>query len=266
MHPNDVASAGESAAVEAQHIEVRGKFLWSGATKFFIRGVSYGPFQPDAMGSPFPSAEQINHDFALMRQGGINTIRTYHVPPPRLLDLASQWNIKVLVGIPWEQHICFLDERQTARHIRAAVSRAVRFCNGHPSILAYFIGNEVPSPIVRWHGPKKVSRFLQQLYDTAKAIDPLTLVTYANYPPTEYLQTDFTDFYAFNVYLHAESAYRRYVARLHNLAGDKPLVLSEFGMDAIRSGEEYQADTLSWQVRTAFEMGAARTVVGTWTD
>jgi len=171
-----------------------------------------------------------------------------------------------LVGIPWEQHICFLDDRQTARNIRAAVSRAVRFCNGHPSILAYFIGNEIPSPIVRWHGHKKVSQFLAQLYETAKAIDPLTLATYANYPPTEYLQTDFADFYAFNIYLHAEPAYRRYVARLHNLAGDKPLVLSEFGMDAIRSGEDYQADTLAWQVRTAFEMGAAGTVVFTWTD
>jgi GT2 family glycosyltransferase len=266
MRPIDAELAGESATMEHPRVEARGKFLWSGATKFFMRGISYGPFQPDAMGSPFPSAEQINQDFALMRQAGINTVRTYNVPPQRLLDLALQWNIHVLVGIPWEQHICFLDDRQTARNIRAAVSRAVRFCNGHPSILAYFIGNEIPSPIVRWHGPQKVSQFLAQLYDTAKAIDPLALATYANYPPTEYLQTDFADFYAFNVYLHAESAYRRYVARLHNLAGDKPLVLSEFGMDAIRSGEEYQADTLSWQVRTAFEMGAAGTVVFTWTD
>jgi GT2 family glycosyltransferase len=266
MRPNDVESAGEPGAVEHPRVEVHGKFLWSGTTKFFVRGVSYGPFQSDAMGSPFPSAERINQDLALMRQAGINTLRTYNVPPQRLLDLALQWNIRVLVGIPWEQHVCFLDDRRTSRHIRAAVSRAVRFCNGHPSILAYFIGNEIPSPIVRWHGPKKVSHFLEQLYDTAKAIDPLTLVTYANYPPTEYLQTDFADFYAVNVYLHAESAYRRYVARLHNLAGDKPLVLSEFGLDAIRAGEDQQAETLSWQVRAAYEMGAAGTVVFTWTD
>jgi GT2 family glycosyltransferase len=266
MSPHDLESSGEAAQAEHPRVEVRGKFLWSGTTKFFMRGVSYGPFQPDAMGSPFPSAEQINHDFALMRQAGINTIRTYNVPPQRLLDLALQWNIHVLVGIPWEQHICFLDDRQTAHSIRASVSRAVRFCNGHPSILAYFIGNEIPSPIVRWYGPKKVSQFLQQLYDATKMIDPLALVTYANYPPTEYLQTDFGDFYACNVYLHAEPAYRRYVARLQNLAGEKPLILSEFGMDAIRSGEEYQAETLSWQVRSAFEMGAAGTIVFTWTD
>jgi hypothetical protein len=125
MRPYDVGSAGDPAAVEHPRVEVRGKFLWSGATKFFMRGVSYGPFQPDAMGSPFPSAAQINQDLALMRQAGINTIRTYNVPPQRLLDLALQWNIQVLVGIPWEQHICFLDDRKTARNICAAVSRAV---------------------------------------------------------------------------------------------------------------------------------------------
>jgi GT2 family glycosyltransferase len=266
MSPYDLEAAGEAARAEHPRIEVRGKFLWSGTTKFFMRGVSYGPFQPDAMGSPFPSAEQINQDFALMRQAGINTIRTYNVPPQRLLDLALQWNIYVLVGIPWEQHICFLDDRQTVHKIHDSVSRAVRFCNSHSSILGYFIGNEIPSPIVRWHGPHKVSQFLQHLYDATKMIDPLALVSYANYPPTEYLQTEFADFYACNVYLHDEPAYRRYVARLHNLAGEKPLILSEFGMDAIRSGEAHQADTLSWQVRSAFELGAAGTVVFTWTD
>jgi GT2 family glycosyltransferase len=266
MSPYGLESAGEAAQEEHPRIAVRGKFLWSGTTKFFMRGVSYGPFQPDAMGSPFPSAERINQDFALMRQAGINTIRTYNVPPQRLLDLALQWNIHVLVGIPWEQHICFLDDRQITQKIRDSVSRAVRFCKGHPSILAYFIGNEIPSPIVRWHGPEKVSQFLQQLYETTKVIDPLALVSYANYPPTEYLQTEFADFYACNVYLHDEAAYRRYVARLQNLAGEKPLVLSEFGMDAIRAGDEHQAETLSWQVRSAFEMGAAGAVVFTWTD
>jgi O-antigen biosynthesis protein len=266
MRPYGLESAGECAITQQSRLEVRGKFLWLGATKFFLRGISYGPFQPDTTGSPFPSAEQINQDFALMRQAGINTIRTYDVPPQRLLDLALQWNIRVLVGIPWGQHICFLDDRQAIQHIQASVSRAVRFCNGHPSILAYFIGNEIPSPVVRWHGPKKVSRFLADLYDTAKAIDPLALVTYANYPPTEYLPTDFVDLYAFNVYLHEEAAYRRYVARLQNLAGEKPLVLSEFGMDAIRMGEDHQAETLAWQVRCALEMGAAGTVVFTWTD
>ncbi|MGH8059577.1 MAG: glycosyltransferase, partial [Candidatus Entotheonellia bacterium] len=265
-HVYDSELAETIAATEATRPEVRGKFLWAGATKFFIRGVSYGPFQADAMGCPFPGAEQISQDFARMRQAGINTIRIYDVPPQRLLDLALQWGIHVLVGIPWGQHVCFLDDGKTTKEIHESISRAVRFCSGHPSVLAYFIGNEIPSPIVRWHGARKVERFLAELYETAKSIDPLALVSYANYPSTEYLQTDFADFYAFNVYLHAERDYRRYLARLQNLAGDKPLVLTEFGMDAIRAGEEHQAETLAWQIHSAFEMGAAGTVVFTWTD
>jgi len=261
-----VESEGEAAAVEPARPEVRGKFLWTGTTKFFVRGVSYGPFQPDSTGCPFPGDAQMSQDFARMRQAGINTVRVYYVPPQRLLDLASQWGIRVLVGIPWGQHSCFLDDRKAIKEIHASISRAVRFCSGHPSILAYLIGNEIPSPIVRWHGPSKIRRLLQQLYETAKAMDPLALVTYANYPPTEYLEADFVDFHSFNVYLHAEGDFRRYLARLHNLAGDKPLILTEFGMDAIRAGEEQQAQTLSWQVRSAFEMGAAGTVLFTWTD
>ena len=43
---------------------------------------------------------------------------------------------------------------------------------------------------------------------------PGALVSYANYPSTEYLTIDFTDFLCFNVYLHDESAFRRYIARL----------------------------------------------------
>ena len=31
---------------------------------------------------------------------------------------------------------------------------------------------------------------------------------------------DFTDFLCFNIYLHDETAFRRYIARLHNLAVD----------------------------------------------
>src|SRR5262249_11816279 len=92
------------------------------------------------------------------------------------------------------------------------------------------------------------------------------LVSYANFPSTEYLTIDFTDFVCFNVYLHDEAAFRRYIARLHNLVLDKPLVLTEFGVDSMRLGEEEQRRVLSWQVRAAFEAGGAGTFVFAWTD
>ena len=53
---------------------------------------------------------------------------------------------------------------------------------------------------------------------------------------------------------------------MHNLAVDRPLVLTEFGIDSFRQGEEEQRRILSWQVRAAFEAGVAGTFVFAWTD
>ena len=40
------------------------------------------------------------------------------------------------------------------------------------TIFAYSLGNEIRSDIVRWHGPRAVSRFLAELCDLGKQIDP----------------------------------------------------------------------------------------------
>src|SRR4030095_17097664 len=54
--------------------------------------------------------------------------------------------------------------------------------------------------------------------------------------------------------------------RLQNIAEEKPLVLTEFGADSIREGEDHQAALLSMMVRTGFESGAAGCFVFSWTD
>ena len=41
----------------------------------------------------------------------------------------------------------------------------------------------------------------QELTGMIKSVEPTVLVGYANFPSTEYLETDFTDFLAFNVYV-----------------------------------------------------------------
>ena len=128
------------------------------------------------------------------------------------------------------------------------------------------VGNEIPPEIVRWYGGKKIRTFLGELVDCVKSVDHEAFVSYANFPSTEYLQTDFADFLAFNVYLHQESDFRRYLSHLHNLAGDRPLVLTEIGIDSIRQGTAFQAETLGWQVRASFETGVAGTVIFSWTD
>ena len=48
--------------------------------------------------------------------------------------------------------------------------------------------------------------------------------------------------------------------------GERPLVLSETGMDTIREGEEHQAELLTWQARAAFELGLSGFIVFAFTD
>ena len=87
-------------------------------------------------------------------------------------------------------------------------------------------------PIVRWHGRTPYERFIERLYSAAKDEDPDALVTYVNYPSTEYLQLPFLDLLCFNVYLESEELLEAYLARLQNVAGDRPLLMTELGLDS----------------------------------
>ncbi|MBI4252273.1 MAG: hypothetical protein HY618_07415, partial [Candidatus Tectomicrobia bacterium] len=57
--------------------EVRGKFLYAGGRKLWVKGVTYGTFRPDAYGNEFHRPEQVERDFAMMAACGVNAVRTY---------------------------------------------------------------------------------------------------------------------------------------------------------------------------------------------
>ena len=247
-------------------VVVKGKFLYWREKKFYIKGVTYGTFAPRENDNQFPEDPVIEQDLKLMSEHGINCVRTYTVPPKFLLDTALAYDIKVMVGLPWEQHITFLDSKERKRDIVQRVRGYVESCGQHPAILCYAVGNEIPAGIVRWHGKEKIEKFLKELYQAVKSVDPDRLVTYVNFPTTEYLDLSFLDFDCFNVYLETKEKLGAYVQRLHNLSGDRPLVLAEIGLDSMRNGAEKQAEVLEWQIETIFGKGCAGMFVFAWTD
>lgn len=245
---------------------VQGKFLSLGEEKFYVRGVTYGPFRPDANGNHVADPVVVDRDFRHMAAMGINSVRAYTLPPRWFLDLAQEVGLKVMIGLPWEQHVTFLDSRKQARDIRKRLAAAVCTCAGHPATLCYAIGNEIPASIVRWHGTRKVERFLEELHHDVKSEDPQGLFTYVNFPTTEYLELPFLEVVCFNVYLESAMRLQPYLARLQNIAGNRPLIMGEIGLDSRRNGLQVQAHALDWQVRTAFEAGCAGAFVFAWTD
>jgi O-antigen biosynthesis protein len=256
---------GEATAVPGR-ARVDGKFFARGGRRLRARGVTYGPFAPAGAGEPFPPPEVVADDLVRMGACGLNSLRTYHLPPDWLLALADEHGLNVFVDVPWPKHVCFLESASAQNEARRLVGQAARHGRQHPCVLAYSVGNEIPPNVVRWHGARRVERFLAELADVAKQADPEGLVTYANYPPTEYLDLSFLDFATFNVYLHDREAFRRYLFRLQNLVGDKPLLLGEMGMDTLRHGEAEQAHFLAGHVREATLLGLAGAFVFAWTD
>jgi GT2 family glycosyltransferase len=252
--------------MSAHRIQRHGKFLFAGAEKFLPKGVSYGTFAPDARGEQFPALSQVRADFTQMRTLGVNTVRTYTVPGPEILDAAADAGLRLMVGLPWSQHVAFLDDAQTAQQVRRSVVDGVRQLADHPALLMVALGNEIPASVVRWHGQARIEEFLRELHDEAKSAAPDTLFTYVNFPPTEYLELPFLDVCSFNVYLHDETKLRRYLARLQHVAGNLPLLISEAGADSIREGLDGQAELTAMQVRAAFAEGACGAIAYAWTD
>ena len=244
----------------------RGKFLWLGDEKLYVRGVTYGTFRRNGDGHQYPAQHVVADDFATMAATGLNAVRTYTTPPRWLLDTALEHGVWVMVGLAWAQHVDFLASRRRARAIEDRVRSAVAACAGHPAVLCYAVGNEIPSRVVRWAGRRPVERFVERLHAAGRSEDPGGLFTYVNYPSTEYIESPASDLVAYNVYLERHAELARYLERVQNLAADRPLVMAELGLDSRAHGPRRQAETLDWQIRTAFDAGCAGAFVFSWTD
>ena len=236
-----------------------GKFFRAGHQRVRMNAVTYGPL-------PGGWPESFDEDFSQMRAAGFNAIRLYDLPDSQLLDAAERHGLKVFGGLKWGQSADFFRNRGIYSGAVIALARRLKEIGKHPALAGIYVGNEVPADLARWMGPLKVRKALEGLISLGKEIAPELLFAYASYPSTEYLEPENADFTAFNVYLENEGAFRNYVKRLHHIAGDRPLVISEFGLDSQRNGLERQAEVLGWATQAALDLECAGVTVYAWSD
>ena len=258
-HPGTLSDSAKGAHVDGKLLRVDGR-------RFLLKGVAYGTFSPDRDGELFPPRARIAEDLTAIAAAGFNTVRTYTPPPDTFLDEAAAHDLHIMAGLAWPQHVPFLDDATSTRRIRKDAVAEVRRLATHPAVLLVALGSEISPTIVRWHGARRIERFLRDLSRQVRDAAPDTLLTYVNFPPTEYLNLDEFDVCAYNVYLHDEAALRGYLARLQHIAGNKPLLLAEAGSDSLREGLDGQARLTAMQMRAAFEEGACGAVAYAWTD
>ena len=236
-----------------------GKFFRSGETRVWINAVTYGPF-PGGWGESFIL------DFPRIAAAGFNAVRLFEMPDRRLLDAARQHGLRVFGGLKWGQHADFFRQPGLLTNARVALLGQLRETMDHPAMAGVYVGNEIPSDLVRWMGPLRVREAVESLIDLGRETAPHLLFAYANYPSTEYLEPDNADFSAFNVYLEDPDAFRNYLKRLHHIAGDRPLLISEFGLDSRRNGPQRQAEVLGWARTISRDEECAGLTLYAWSD
>jgi glycosyltransferase involved in cell wall biosynthesis len=247
-------------------VRIDGKYFQLDGARWVARGLTYGPFAPDENGQFLPSAARISADFAHVRALGANAVRLYHVPPPWLLDLALDHDLRVFIDVPWEKHRCFFEEWNAQDEARRRIRETARRLGNHPATFAISVANEFPANIVRFYGKDRFERFIGELFDVVKQEAPLCPVTFANYPSTEFLEPRGRDFVCFNVYLENRLDMRAYLRRLQHVAGALPLLLGEFGSDSVRRGDFGQARILAGQVREIGGQDLAGSFLFSYTD
>jgi len=224
-----------------------------------MSAVTYGPF-------PGGWPESFGADFSRMAAAGFNAVRLYQMPDPRLLDAAAHHGLIVFGGLEWGQSADFFQRPGIYSSAAVSLTNSLRETGDHPALAGVYVGNEVPADLARWMGPLRVRQAIEGLITLGKELAPGLLFAYANYPSTEYLEPENADFTAFNIYLETEPAFRSYLKRLHHIAGDRPLVVSEFGLDSRRNGLGRQAEVLGWASQTALDLETAGMTVYAWSD
>ena len=194
-----------------------------------------------------------------MRWIGANSFRTTHYPySDEMLDLADRLGFLVIsetpaVGLFFEANGL---ERRLAL-CRSLTRELVARDKNHPSVIAWSLANEPHSRRPEAHA------FFAELIGLARELDPTRLVTLVSYVGKDETSFDLCDFVCVNRYNGWYTESGRIADGMKLLSEDldriheryqKPLVLSEFGADAVPGmhaeppemfTEEYQAEMIA---------------------
>jgi beta-glucuronidase len=198
-------------------------------------------------------------DYALMQWIGANSFRTSHYPySEQMLAMADRLGFLVIaetpaVGLYFREDGLERRRELCLQYVRELIARD----KNHPSVILWSVANEPHSK------PPHAKPFFQQLYDEAHALDATRPVTLASFIGLDEEAFEFCDVLCLNRY-HGWYAQGGDIAEgLRLLSEDldaiyqkyaKPLILTEFGADAISGwhaqppemfSEEYQAEIIT---------------------
>lgn len=148
---------------------------------FYIRGVAYNTAHDWRDGNMPLTRRQVEKDMQKIRDMGANTIRRYDhgIYDHNVLNIASEYNLNVLYGFWFDPKTDFYKDSVKVKEYMDEVIAKVQEFKGHPSILAWSIGNETWG-LLKHHYSKPYLTTVRQCYvnmvetlaERIHAIDP----------------------------------------------------------------------------------------------
>lgn len=289
--PSETKEAGKAGVeipkrVEEKGTVAKGTRIYADGKLFFIKGVAYGISAPGlapGVGGSFSKIPMpvFENDFRMMKESGINTIRTYEPLPDALLDLAEKYDIKIIEQVVSPSSYTDYSSDVELKALKKIAVEAVKKHSNRKCILMWLIWNDAPfcyeepgSPIPRY-GFDVVNKFMKEIYLAVKEADKAHPVTAANILNVEgyNLGFDFLDVIGCNAYIGGhgfgwggQPLASKVVSQMYDISKkyDKPVIITETGFSTFVKKAK-QDDAIKVQIKAVGEK-LAGVVIFEWID
>jgi len=240
---------------------VGGKYFRAGDEVILIKAVAFGSFPAGTF-----AQEGRAHLKAIRDQLGANAIHLEGAPSLEFMHDCAGVGLRVFITIPREETVDLFTDHAAMEKADEAFIETIRRFRGHPALGGYLVSREINATLIRWVGAERVIEELERLIDLGHAMDPGALFAYANSTETENILPQNQDFVAFNYSPGSTDSIAPMLAKLQNLAEDRPLLLSAIGVDSRVHGEAGQAGLLRTCLEESAAAGVAGVILFAWSD
>ena len=218
-------------------IVVRGSDILLNGQPVFLRGICLHEENPLRGGRAYSPADA-SQLLGWARELNCNFLRLAHYPHnEHMARLADKLGLLLWEEIPVYWAITW-DNPDTLANARTQLAELIGRDQNRASVIIWSVANETPVSEAR-------TRFLRRLIDDARMLDGTRLVSAAMEVRADPADADhkivddplgeFTDLQSFNEYIGWYDGLPEKIARIHwTIARDKPVIVSEFGADAVQ--------------------------------
>jgi beta-glucuronidase len=259
-------------------IEAKGDKLLLNGKPVFLRG--FGKHEDFILHGRGLDLAVLVRDFELLKWIGANSFRTSHYPySEEALQLADEYGFLVIDETPAVSQVFsdpqpVVDTRQ--RHLAGVIDELIARDRNHPCVILWSVANEpITKPFQTLDDAPadsvaKGTAFFKPLFEQVRRLDPTRPVALVSVQggPSEWVglgdvicTNSYDGWYGISGNLpEAEKVLTNELETLRERHGDKPIVLTEFGADAVAGGhsqpaemwtEDYQAELIAMYLRVA---------------